>query len=165
MTDKNETEADMISSTLTRPESTPAHLLDPPGAPGLAAAASSASLLFIDDEPAIRTLMEVYFRRQGFEVTTASEMEEAEALLRLRHYELLVTDLGLTALDRLEGLQIVREARYRWPRLRVVVMTGKADPKVRDECLGSGADVYLIKPQPLAEIHRVVAALLAGEAS
>ena len=155
----------MISSTLSRPESTPALLLDPLGAPGLAADASPASLLFVDDEPAIRTLMEVYFRRQGFEVTTASEMEEAEALLRLRRYQLLVTDLGLTSLDRLEGLQIVREARYRWPRLRVVVMTGKADSKVRDECMGSGADAYLIKPQPLAEIHRVVVALLAGEAS
>lgn len=119
-------------------------------------------ILVVDDEPAIRFLLETFFSQQGFAVTTASEMEEAEALLKLRRYQVLVTDLGLTPLDRLEGLEIVREARYRWPYLRVVVMTGHSDADVRDQCLGSGADAYLVKPQPLAEVHRVVRTLMAA---
>jgi DNA-binding response OmpR family regulator len=124
--------------------------------------AASPRILVVDDEPAIRSLLATFFHRQGFEVTTASEMEEAAALLELRRYHLVVTDLGLTSLDRLEGLEIVHEARYRWPHLRVLVMTGKTDPRVRDACLASGADAFLVKPQPLAEVHRVVASLLAS---
>jgi len=122
--------------------------------------ADSPSILFVDDEPAIRSLMEAYFRVKGYEVTTAGEMEEAEALLKLRRFHVVVTDLGLTGLNRLEGLKVLQEARYLWPHLQIVVMTGWADSAVREECLESGADAFLAKPTPVSDVHRLVQCLL-----
>jgi DNA-binding response OmpR family regulator len=127
---------------------------------GAAFNGDAPSILFVDDEPSICSLMEAYFRLHGFEVTTASEMEEAEALLKLRRFHIVVTDLGLTGLNRLEGLKVLQEARYLWPHLQIVVMTGWADPAVREECLESGADAFLAKPTRASDVHSLVQSLL-----
>jgi two-component system capsular synthesis sensor histidine kinase RcsC len=113
-------------------------------------------LLVVDDEQAVRALLATYFQELGCEVTAAAEAEEAAALLEMRSFDALVTDLGLTGLNLSEGLDILKLARYYSPGLRIVVLTGNPSAEMREACLLHGADAFLRKPPALADLARAV---------
>ncbi len=117
-------------------------------------------LLAVDDESVITFALETYFRANGFDIDTASEAEEAIALLSTRDYDVLIADLRLTGTDSEEGLEVVRFARDRNCWAGIVLLTAYGSPNVTARALDSGADIVLKKPQPLAEVAEVVVALL-----
>ena len=113
-------------------------------------------VLVVDDDRQIRSLLSRYLGTLGCEVATAEELEEAVALIENRRYDVVVTDLGLTRLGRSEGVDVVTRARYRWPNLRIVVLTGSNDPEIRAACFEGGADAFLVKPPSLDDLGRLV---------
>lgn len=117
-------------------------------------------LLAVDDEPVITFALETYFRANGFEIDTASEAEEAMALLSTRDYDILIADLRLTGTDSEEGLEIVRFARARNCWSGIVLLTAYGSPNVTTRALDAGANIVLKKPQPLSEVVQVVISLL-----
>ena len=123
---------------------------------------SSPRLLVVDDQPFILDVIRRYFTLLGYEVDTATEREEAEALLEHRHYGAVIADLGLGRFSDVDGLDIVTFARYRSPSIKVVVLTGFDGEALRQESHRRGADVFLTKPQPLPTLAGVIADLLAA---
>jgi DNA-binding response OmpR family regulator len=121
-------------------------------------------LLFVDDEPPILFALKKYFIAQGFAVDTACELEEAQALLACNLYSLVLADLRLTTQDRDEGLELIQFIRYRYPRTKIILLTAFGSQAIENEALRRGVDAFLLKPQPLAELHQVVVALLAETA-
>ena len=113
-------------------------------------------LLVVEDDRALRAMLARYLGSVGFDVTTAGEPEEAAALLEHRPFDALLTDLGLTGLDRSEGFDVLRRARYRNETLRIVVLTGSPSEEMRDACLREGADLFLAKPQPLGRVREAL---------
>ena len=116
----------------------------------------STRVLVVDDDHQIRNLLNRYLSSLGCSVATAEELEEAIALIENRRYDVVVTDLGLTRLGRSEGVDVITRARYRWPGLRIVVLTGSNDPEIRAACFEGGADAFLVKPPSLEELGRLV---------
>jgi ActR/RegA family two-component response regulator len=116
-------------------------------------------LLVVDDEESILFSMTEYFTQQGFEVDTASEVEEAEKLLRARKYEVIVQDLRLGTSER-DGLQVVKLARDLSSETRIVVLTAYGSVEVEDETMQTGADAFLRKPKPLSQVAQVIQGLL-----
>jgi ActR/RegA family two-component response regulator len=116
-------------------------------------------LLVVDDEESICFSMSEYFSQQGFEVDTASEVEEAERLVRARKYEVIVQDLRLGTSER-DGLQVVKLARDLSSETRIVVLTAYGSVEVEDETLKTGADAFLRKPKPLSQVAQVIQGLL-----
>jgi DNA-binding response OmpR family regulator len=117
-------------------------------------------LLIIDDEETILFAFERYFRRQGFVVHCARELEEAEALTGYGCYDLVIVDLSLTGQGTSEGLEIVRFVRRNCPASRLILLTAFATPEVETEAMERGADAFLRKPQPLSEIAQLAQRLL-----
>ncbi|MDX1630496.1 MAG: response regulator [Thermoanaerobaculia bacterium] len=120
---------------------------------------ASLELLVVDDDEQILELLERYLSGLGCRVATAGEMEEAVALLENRRYDVVITDLGLTRFGRAEGVDVVTRARYRWPDLRIIVLTGIPDPQIREACFEAGADVFMRKPPSLPELAEAVFAV------
>ena len=120
----------------------------------------NASLLLIDDEPTCLGLMSEYFEGRGFKVTTAREMEEAQALINKFEYSLAITDLSLTSLNSDEGLRLLDHIRQRSPRTRIILLSGRVSPEVQAEAAKRGIDAVLSKPQPLDYIARLVVNIL-----
>jgi DNA-binding response OmpR family regulator len=116
-------------------------------------------LLVVDDEAAIRFALSDYFRECGWEVDTAAEKEEAEALLAHTEYEVVIADLRLTGIYGVEGLDIIQWSRHLRPETRVVLLTGYGTPEIEAEARRRGADALLHKPLPLPELERIVATL------
>jgi DNA-binding response OmpR family regulator len=118
-------------------------------------------VLIVDDDTPTREALARGLTSAGYEVVAACEFEEGAALLDLRSFALAILDLSLTSLNRLEGVELVEAARYRWPQLPIVVYTGNDEPGVRAECLRRGASAFVAKPVSLAELRSVIDTLLA----
>jgi len=117
-------------------------------------------VLLVDDEAAVVAAAAEYLAAYGFQVDTATEREEAEALLATRQYDLLVVDLRLTGIHGREGFELVRHVREHRPLCRVIVLTAHGSAEVEREALRIGADVFLEKPLPLSDLLGAAARLL-----
>jgi two-component system OmpR family response regulator len=117
-------------------------------------------LLVVDDEEGILSGMQRYFQSSGYQVDCAREKEEAEALLAHIPYDCLIADLCLTTGHGPDGLAVIGHAREASPATRIVVLTAAESSDTEEEACRLGADVFLRKPTPLAEVGRVVAGLV-----
>ena len=118
-------------------------------------------ILVIDDEEVILDAARDYFTASGFVVDCAREREEAEALLATEDYELVISDMRLTGAHGREGLELLGLLRERCPRTRTIILTAYRSPELEGEVLRRGADRFLQKPIPLAEVARAARHLLA----
>jgi len=119
-------------------------------------------ILVIDDEEVILDAARDYFTASGFFVDCAREREEAEALLATEDYELVISDMRLTGAHGREGLELLGLLRERCPRTRTIILTAYRSPELEGEVLRRGADRFLQKPIPLAEVARTARQLLAS---
>ena len=56
---------------------------------------SKSRVLFVDDEPGIRTTLSAILEMHGFEVTTCSSVPEALAEIQQNSFDVLLTDLNI----------------------------------------------------------------------
>ncbi|MBP1761717.1 MAG: response regulator receiver [Firmicutes bacterium] len=99
-------------------------------------------ILVVDDEPAIRDLVEMLLVREGYVVSTAADGHQALALVDSFKPDLIILDIMLPDMNGHEVCRMVAE-RYHTP---VIMLTAKND--VVDKVLGLefGADDYITKP-------------------
>lgn len=105
------------------------------------------TLLAVDDHALVRLGLRELIQRQfggRFDVEEAPNLEHALRFLQQRADEvlLLLLDLNLGDARGLAGLRLLRQ---RYPRLRVAVVSGTLDARVRDEALALGALGYFRK--------------------
>jgi DNA-binding response OmpR family regulator len=128
------------------------------------AVGTAKRILVVDDERTILFAIRSYFNRYGYEVDCARELEEAEALLSHRQYDIVIADLRLTGSSGREGLDVVRFIRERCPGSPIVMMTAYGTPEIELEAVELGARAFLQKPKPLAELAEVVFSLVGAPA-
>ena len=102
----------------------------------------SLRILIVDDEPAIRNILEHNLKGQGYEVAQAQSGREGLEKVIAFHPHLIVLDLGLPDLD---GYEVLKELR-KWTRIPIIILTVNDDEAVKVRLLDAGADVYLTKP-------------------
>jgi PAS domain S-box-containing protein len=122
------------------------------------------AILFVDDEPALRTVLAALLTDQGDVVTEAEDAAVALTLIDSGlAVDVLVTDLGMPG--DLDGLGLIREARRRLPGLPAVLVTGypgeAADTDIQ-QAAASGPFALLRKPFSVKMLQARVAALLLG---
>ena len=114
------------------------------------------TILVVDDEPGIVTVVRDYLEHGGFSVVTASDGPGALRLAAAHGPDLVVLDLGLPGLD---GLDVIRELR-RTSVVPIIVLTARGDESDRIVGLELGADDYLAKPFSPRELVARVRAVL-----
>jgi len=117
-------------------------------------------MLLVDDERVITFALKSYFGKQGFEVDTAGECEEALALLAGHEYDVVIADLRLTGSTEEEGLDVVRAARARSATTSIVLLTAYRTAAIAERAEAAGVDALMQKPKPLAELAQTVFALM-----
>jgi DNA-binding NtrC family response regulator len=117
-------------------------------------------LLVVDDEESICFSMSEYFSLQGYKVDTAREMEEAEKLIEVTDYRVVIQDLRLGETRNSAGLDIIKMIRNHSPRTRIIVLTAYGSAEMEDEARRCGADAFLRKPKPLSQVAQVVQGLI-----
>ncbi|MEJ2642023.1 MAG: response regulator [Desulfosarcinaceae bacterium] len=117
---------------------------------------SQPSILVIEDERKIATLLRDYLRQAEFQVTLMASGERAVEQIREHPPDLVILDLMLPGKD---GLTICREVRA-FSDLPILILTAKVDEVDRLVGLEMGADDYICKPfSPREVVARVKAVL------
>lgn len=124
-----------------------------------APAPSDQSVLIVDDDPSIRSMLGFLFDDEGFTVREAEDGEEALAALRSDAPDAMVLDLMMPKVDGHGVLRARREADLA-PDTRIVVLTAKADPADAVWCWELGADEFVNKPVDPERLLREVQLLL-----
>jgi response regulator RpfG family c-di-GMP phosphodiesterase len=119
--------------------------------------ASTPYCLVVDDEPRLRQVLVHLMRNDGFNCIEAGNGEEALVQLEAHPVRLVMSDLRMPKMD---GLELLRQIRGRWPDTAVVMITAVADVEVAVSCLAIGAMDYLTKPFHLEEVRARVAQAL-----
>lgn len=122
-------------------------------------------MLVVDDEPPIVVAISQYFENLGFEVDVTGELEEAQALIACRDYSVVLTDLHLRKITGLEGLELLAYSRRKSPSTFIILLTAYGSPEIEEQARRLGVDVFLHKPQPLAEVAEIVLRLVQGDGS
>ncbi|HXQ70436.1 MAG TPA: response regulator [Pyrinomonadaceae bacterium] len=120
----------------------------------------SKTLLVVDDEESICFSMREYFSQHGFKVDTASEIEEAEGLIKTTDYRVIIQDLRLGMTRDPDGIEIIKLVHKRNPDTRIVVLTSYGSKEVEEEARRAGADAFLRKPKPLSQVAQVIQGLI-----
>lgn len=115
-------------------------------------------ILIVDDEEPIRKLLRSRFERERWNVLTAENAQQAEALLA-EHPEIavIVTDVKMPGKS---GMELTGEIKANHPQRKVIVMTGHGEKSTAIESLRKGASDYLEKPFDLDEMTHSVARTL-----
>ncbi len=103
---------------------------------------SKPDILIIDDEAAIRKLLEITLQSQDYTVISAASGREGLALVANRAPKLVLLDIGLPDLSGHEVLQELRQ----WYAGPVIILSVQNDEESVVKALDSGANDYLTKP-------------------
>jgi DNA-binding NtrC family response regulator len=114
---------------------------------------STPHLLFVDDEPALRSLMAERLAERGYEVAEADSGERAVELLDRFAFDVVITDLRLPGID---GTRVIEAARERYPGIVAIVITGYGTVKDAVEAIKRGASDFVAKPFQFDELVHVL---------
>ena len=114
------------------------------------------SILIVDDEPGLRSVIKRYAVFEGYEVSEASDGMEAVELCRAQNFDIIIMDVMMPELD---GFSAVREIR-KVQDTPVIMLTARGEEY--DKILGFevGVDDYVVKPFSSKEIMLRIGAIL-----
>jgi len=107
------------------------------------AAVSTANILMIDDEAAIRESIETLLTLEGFTVSLAPDGPTGLDLLSRNHYDLLLLDLALPGESGIDLLPRIKELR---PELPVIMITAYGTVGNVVDAIRAGAENFVQKP-------------------
>src|ERR1700723_1583464 len=107
-----------------------------------------AHLLVVDDEPSIRELLEISFRKEGHKVETASSGEAAKSRLSTRIFDIVVSDICMPDMD---GVELLRYSKEVSPSSIFILITGVPTIDTAISAVNFGADRYVVKGDRLLD--------------
>jgi signal transduction histidine kinase len=125
--------------------------LGQPSSPDSPETGQLASVLVVDDDRLVRRFMTDSLRGLGYEVIDAADGPAALEILQQRTFDLLLVDFAMPGMN---GAQVARAARGKYPDLRILVVSGYADTNALEAAIGSAPQ--LRKPFDLAELRAAV---------
>ena len=120
----------------------------------------SPTVLLVDDEPDILTLLELTLSRMGLSCHKAGSLAQARQLLAKHRYALCLTDMRLPDGN---GIDLVRDINSAASELPIAVITAHGNVESAVEALKAGAYDFVSKPVDLEILRALVAAALKGQ--
>jgi PAS domain S-box-containing protein len=119
----------------------------------------SGTVLVIDDEPAVRRVLQTLFRRRGFSVLEAEDGEAGLALFARERATIQLTLLDLT-MPRMDGAETFRRLRQLDPTARIVLMSGYNTQNITALFGDSAPDGFVQKPFRVHDLEMAARAVL-----
>ena len=120
-----------------------------------------AKILVVDDDPAIRNLIQRFLSKQNYQVESAEDGKTALAVFEQFNPDLVILDVNLP--DAL-GYNLCEQMQT-MTKVFVLMLTSRADEADKIRGFSQGADDYLTKPFSLAELEVRVGAILKRQRS
>jgi DNA-binding NtrC family response regulator len=114
---------------------------------------AAAQLLLVEDDNAMREMLESLFRQEGYVVSEASSAVAALELVRQTDFDVVLSDIKMPGKS---GLELVGELRELRPDTPVVLMTAFGSIDTAVDAMRAGAFGYTTKPFQPDEVLRTV---------
>jgi len=118
-------------------------------------------VLLVDDEVTVLLTMKAVLEISGFDVDTAASAREGKSKIKLREYQMVITDMRMES--DAAGREVIQAARHAPYHPAVALLT--AFPVDDDEWQDMGADKMLVKPMQTAVLLRQIEKLLETHAA
>src|SRR6266481_4568666 len=117
------------------------------------------NLLLVEDNPTDRIVIQARLRRAfpSAQIMAAEDSTGLNEHLRRECCEVVITDYWLGWSD---GLSVLQRVRERWPRSRVIMLTGNGGEEVVADAFKHGLYHYLLKPDGFGELAAVTRAAM-----
>jgi len=108
-------------------------------------------ILVVDDDPNLRVLLRQMLALRGFDVVEAEDGLDALTMVEEAEPDLVVLDVMMPDVD---GITVCKQLRCqpKTAKLPIIMLSGKVSSEAVEEGLQAGADRYLRKPIPLADL-------------
>lgn len=106
------------------------------------------TILIVDDDEDIREMLWTYFKKDGYEIQTASNGEEGLALVRKQDFSVILLDIMMPKMDGYEMLAKLRS----FSETPVILLTAKGEQMSKIKGFTKGCDDYVVKPFDFAEL-------------
>lgn len=106
------------------------------------------NILIIDDEAAIRKLLDITLQSNDYKVTQAATAKEGELMAAMHQPDLILLDLGLPDDDGQNLLKILRG----WYNHPIIILSARHSETEIIKALDNGANDYLVKPFRTGEL-------------
>ncbi len=113
----------------------------------------TARVLVVDDEKVIREILSEFLTMEGYVVRAVEDGHRALDELKLRPYDMVISDLKMPKLSGLQLLEKITEANL---NVLTVIMTGFGTVETAIEAMKKGAYDYILKPFKVEEVIHVV---------
>ncbi len=122
--------------------------------------ADKNSILVVDDEEALRTVLSSELEGEGYAVASAGDGDEAMTALQEKAFDLVLLDIKMPKVD---GFEVLRFIKERYPTTKVIMLTGFADLKNAIESKKLGAEDFVSKPYDLVDLLTTIERVLTSE--
>ena len=106
-------------------------------------------VLVVDDDDALRRLLQDYLLMTKFSCQSAANAFEAQAILCQENIDLVVSDIRMPGKD---GMELMQETHREFPNIPFIIMTGYSSEYSYDGIIDAGASDLIVKPFSLDEL-------------
>ena len=114
-------------------------------------------ILVIDDQPNVRTLLDILLRQQGYDVVLADNGWKGLQLYREGHPDVILLELNMPELDGVTVLKQIRSVDLKQP---VIILTGDSTPERERQVRALGVSEFIVKGSSLDLLADTVKRLL-----
>ncbi len=114
-------------------------------------------ILLVDDEQETLDLISEYLLEKGYDLSMASNAEQAISMVEKDNYHIAVVDLHLPGMTGAELLKLIKKMRS---HIQVVMITGYGTIRDAVECMKLGASDFITKPILLDHLHLTINRIL-----
>jgi len=118
-----------------------------------------ASVLIADDDPSISRALSFLMQREGHDVRTVADGQQALAAIESRRPDIVLLDLMMPKGNGYEVCRALRANRS-YDDIRIVMLTAKGGEADQRIGMDLGADAYISKPFAIAEVVSCVKTVL-----
>lgn len=111
-------------------------------------------VMVLDDERIVGQTLKPALRKLGCDVETFREPRVAFERIEEKEFDVVVTDI---LMDDIDGIQVLERVLERWPRTRVIMITGYAMMEMARRAMEKGAFDFVAKPFTPDDLRAVVA--------
>jgi CheY-like chemotaxis protein len=110
-------------------------------------------LLVVDDDTVFREELSTLLTDWGHQVESVNSAAKALEALEIAEFDVVLSDVRM---PRMNGIELLRQVRERWPRVYVVMVTGYATVETAVEAMKLGAFDYLRKPFRTENVETII---------
>lgn len=118
------------------------------------------AVLIVDDVPDVTEMIGLLLKHAGYDVSTADSARTALQLARKKHYDLIISDIGMPEMNGYELATALRSLTD-YNKTPMIAVTGYSEYDDRGRAVSAGFNVHLTKPIEPAHLLNLMSELLA----